>query len=84
VMKSGRFAYRDRRVKKRTFRRLWIVRLNAALAERGIGYSPFIKALHSKKIALDRKALSELAIHDPVAFDAVVAAAGVRGRGTEK
>lgn len=72
VMKAGRFAYRDRKAKKRTFRQLWITRINAALAVHGIGYAPFIKALHSKKIGLDRKALSELAIHEPKAFEAVV------------
>jgi large subunit ribosomal protein L20 len=74
VLKAGRYAYRDRKAKKRTFRQLWIIRLNAALRAHGIGYSPFIKALHTKKIALDRKALSELAIHEPAAFAAVVKA----------
>jgi len=77
VLKAGRYAYRDRKAKKRTFRQLWIVRLNAALAEYGMGYAPFIKGLQTKKIALDRKALSELAIHEPQAFAAVVKA--VRG-----
>jgi large subunit ribosomal protein L20 len=75
VLKSGRYSYRDRKAKKRNFRQLWIVRLNAALAVHGVGYAPFIKALHTKKIALDRKALSELAIHEPEAFAAVVKAA---------
>ena len=74
VMKAGRFAYRDRKAKKRNFRQLWIVRLNAALAERGLKYSPFIKALHTSKIALDRKTLSELAIHEPAVFEAVLKA----------
>lgn len=74
VMKAGRYAYRDRKAKKRTFRQLWIVRLNAALATHGIGYAPFIKALHDEKIALDRKVLSELAIHEPETFAAVVKA----------
>lgn len=74
VMKAGRYAYRDRKAKKRTFRQLWIVRLNAALAMHGLGYAPFIKALHDKKIALDRKSLSELAINEPEAFAAVVKA----------
>ena len=74
VMKAGRYAYRDRKAKKRTFRQLWIIRLNAALATFGLGYAPFIKALHDKKIALDRKVLSELAISEPAAFEAVVKA----------
>lgn len=76
VMKAGRFSYRDRKNKKRTFRQLWIIRLNAALAEKNIGYSRFIKALKDKKIGLDRKTLSELAIHEPAAFNAVVKATG--------
>lgn len=74
VMKAGRYAYRDRKAKKRTFRQLWIIRLNAALATHGLGYAPFIKALQDKKITLDRKTLSELAIHEPAAFEAVVKA----------
>ena len=76
IIKAGQNAYRDRRLKKRTFRALWITRLSAALNEKGIGYSRFIKAMHDKKIALDRKALSELAIHHPTVFDNVVAEVG--------
>lgn len=74
VMKAGQHAYIDRRKKKRTFRGLWITRLNAAVREQGISYSRFIKGLKDKNIALDRKALSELAIHEPKAFEAVVQA----------
>ena len=72
VMKAGEHAYRDRKKKKRVFRALWIVRLNAALREQGVSYSRFIKAMKDKKVELDRKALSELAIHEPKVFEAVV------------
>ena len=72
VMKAGQHAYIDRKKKKRTFRALWITRLNAAVREQGIGYSRFIKALKDKNIALDRKTLSELAIHEPKVFDKIV------------
>jgi large subunit ribosomal protein L20 len=72
VMKAGQHAYRDRRRKKRDFRALWIVRLNAACRQNGINYSRFIKALKGKKIDLDRKVLSELAIHEPEAFEKLV------------
>jgi large subunit ribosomal protein L20 len=71
IIKAGQHAYRDRRKKKRTFRRLWIVRLNAVLRERGTKYSIFIAKLAEHKVTLDRQTLSELAIHDPQAFDAV-------------
>lgn len=73
-MKAGRNAYRDRRRKKRTFRALWIVRLNAAVRATGISYSNFIKQLKTKKVGLDRKALSELAIHEPKVFEKIVKA----------
>ena len=76
VMKAGQHAYIDRRKKKRTFRALWITRLSAAVAEYGMNYSRFIKALKDKKIELNRKALSELAIHDPKVFAQVVKAVG--------
>ena len=72
VIRAGVNSYRDRRLKKRDFRALWIVRLNAALRAQGIRYSVFIAALNKKKILLNRKALSELAIHEPAAFAAVV------------
>jgi len=73
VAKAGVYAYRDRRAKKRIFRSMWITRLNAALKERGINYNRFIPALADAGIELNRKMLSELAISDPAAFDAVVA-----------
>src|SRR5215211_6318945 len=72
--KADVYAYRDRRQKKRHFRSLWITRLNAALKQRGIQYSRFIPALTVSGITLNRKILSELAISDPAAFDAIVAA----------
>jgi large subunit ribosomal protein L20 len=70
--KADQYAWRDRRQKKRHFRSLWIVRLNAALKQRGIQYSRFIPALAASGIELNRKMLSELAISDPAAFDAIV------------
>ena len=70
--KAGVYAYRDRRQKKRHFRTLWVTRLNAALRERGINYNRFIPALVAAGIELNRKMLSELAISDPAAFDAIV------------
>ncbi|NLG07234.1 50S ribosomal protein L20 [Candidatus Peribacteria bacterium] len=72
VMKAGQHAYIDRRKKKRTFRALWIIRLNAAVRERGVPYSRFIKALKDKNVELNRKALSEIAIHEPQVFAKVV------------
>ena len=72
--KADVYAYRDRRQKKRHFRSLWITRLNAALKERGVSYSRFIPALAISGVGLNRKMLSELAISDPAAFDAIVAA----------
>ena len=73
LLRSGQYAYRDRRVRKREFRRLWIIRLNAAARERGLRYSELIYGLTKAGIELDRKTLSEMAIHDPKAFDQVVA-----------
>ncbi len=67
------FAFRDRRAKKRVFRRLFIIRLTAAAEMRGMRYSRLIHGLRLAKIGLDRKSLSELAIHDPQTFDAIVA-----------
>ena len=72
VRKAGVYSYRDRRQKKRHFRSLWISRLNAALTARGIQYSRFIPAAQVAGIELNRKMLSELAISDPAAFDAIV------------
>ena len=72
VMKSGQWAYRDRRVKKREFRSLWIVRINAAVRPEGLSYSRFINGLSKANIELNRKSLSELAINHPDAFREVV------------
>jgi large subunit ribosomal protein L20 len=66
-------AFRDRRVKKRVFRALWIVRLNAALRMHDVTYSRFIPMLKSSKLGLNRKVLSELAVQDPKAFEDLVA-----------
>ena len=72
LLRSWAFAYRDRRTKKRQFRRLWIIRINAAARMRGTTYSQLIAGLKAAHIDLNRKQLSELAIHDPKAFDAIV------------
>jgi large subunit ribosomal protein L20 len=68
VLKSLYYAYRDRRNKKRDFRRLWIIRINAAIREHGMKYSQFIFTLKKAGITIDRKNLSNIAIEDPVAF----------------
>ena len=70
--KSLQYAYRDRRVKKREFRGLWIQRINAAVRELGLTYSRFIDGLNKAGIEMDRKVLSALAFDDPAAFSAVV------------
>ena len=72
VLRAGANAYRDRRRRKREFRALWITRLSAACQARGLQYSRFISGLRIANVILDRKMLSELAIHDPAAFDAIV------------
>lgn len=72
VLKAGKYAYRDRRQKKRHFRTLWITRLNAALKARGIAYNRFVPAAIDAGIVLNRKMLSEIAISDPQTFDAIV------------
>jgi len=68
VIKAGQYAYRDRRVKKRTFRSLWIVRINAAARMFDISYSRLINGLTKAEVAIDRKVLADLAIHDMTAF----------------
>jgi large subunit ribosomal protein L20 len=70
--KAMQYAYRDRKNKKRTFRALWIQRINAAVRECGMTYSRFIDGLARAGIEVDRKVLSELAIHEPAAFKAIV------------
>ena len=68
VMKSGAYAYRDRRAKKRDFRKLWIARINAAARLNGLSYSKVMNGLKKADIALDRKVLSDIAITDPNSF----------------
>ena len=75
VVKGLTYAYRDRKVKKREFRSLWIIRINAACQESGISYSRFIKGLHDADIQINRKIISELAISSPAAFKRLVKAA---------
>ena len=72
VIRSRAYAYRDRRNRKREFRRLWITRITAACRMRGIAYSAFIHGLSKTEIELNRKMLSELAIHSPAIFDEIV------------
>ncbi len=72
VRRAEIYARRDRRAKKRDFRGLWIVRLNAACRERGMRYSEFINGCKKANIAVNRKMLSEIAIADPQGFDAIV------------
>ena len=72
VMHSERYAYRDRKQKKREFRKLWITRINAACRENGISYSKFINGLNKAGVEVNRKMLSELAIYDPEAFSDLV------------
>jgi large subunit ribosomal protein L20 len=72
VIKSGQYAFRDRRVKKRTMRALWIVRINAATNELGLSYSRFIHGLIEAGIELDRKVMADLAVHDKPAFAQLV------------
>ena len=72
VEKAGQYAYRDRKVKKRSFRALWIQRINAAVRPFGLNYSKFIAGLDKAGIEVDRKVLSDLAIREPAAFQAIV------------
>jgi large subunit ribosomal protein L20 len=72
LVRAGVYAFRDRKTKRRNLRALWITRLSAACRARGVRYSQFIAGLEKAKIELDRKTLSEMAIHDPGAFDAVM------------
>jgi len=76
VEKAMQYQYRDRRNKKRTFRALWIQRINAGAREHGLTYSQFMDGLHKAGIELDRKVLSDMAVHEPEAFKALVDQAG--------
>jgi large subunit ribosomal protein L20 len=72
VEKANQYAFRDRKRKKRTFRALWIQRLNAAVRPFGLNYSRFINGLEKAGVTMDRKVLSDLAIHEPASFQAIV------------
>jgi large subunit ribosomal protein L20 len=72
LVRAGAYAFRDRRARKRDFRKLWIIRINAAVRERGLRYSEFIHGLAKANIALDRKILADMAVRDPQAFDQIV------------
>jgi len=72
VMRAGQYAYRDRRNKKRTFRALWITRINAAVREHGVSYSTFIAGLKKAAIDLDRKVLADMAVRDKAGFAVIV------------
>ena len=75
LLKADSYAYRDRRVRKRDFRRLWITRINAAARREGMSYSQFMHGLTKAQIGLDRKVLADVAVHDPDGFKALAAAA---------
>jgi large subunit ribosomal protein L20 len=75
VDKAGQYAYRDRKAKKRTFRALWITRINAAVRLEDLTYGRFINGLSLAGIEVDRKVLADLAVHEPAAFSALVAQA---------
>ncbi|MBC6904942.1 50S ribosomal protein L20 [Saccharophagus sp. K07] len=72
VIKAGQYAYRDRRVKKRDFRALWIARINAQSRAEGLSYSRLIAGLKKANVALDRRVLADLAVHDKAAFAVIV------------
>ena len=72
VQKAWQYAYRDRRTNKRNFRRLWIIRINAAVRLHGLSYSKFISAMKDKNIELNRKTLAHMAVHDPDGFAEVI------------
>lgn len=72
LIRAGVYAFRDRKAKKREFRRLWIARVNAACRMRGLRYSQLIAGLTNANVILDRRTLSEIAIHDPETFTAIV------------
>jgi len=72
VIKAQQYAYRDRKQKKRNFRRLWIIRINAAVRQHGFSYNCFIHGLKIANIAIDRKILADIAIYDPLAFAAII------------
>ena len=71
VIKAGQYAYRDRRQKKRQFRSLWILRINAAARMAGMSYSQFIHGLKKANVEIDRKVMADIAMHDPAGFEAL-------------
>jgi large subunit ribosomal protein L20 len=75
LLHSGQYAYRDRRDRKAQFRRLWIARIGAGARQNGLSYSRFISGLQKAGVEVDRKALADLAVHDPSAFGQLVQAA---------
>jgi large subunit ribosomal protein L20 len=77
VIKSGQYSYRDRRQKKRKFRSLWISRINAAVRENNLSYSAFINGLKKSSIFINRKILSDIAIHDSITFLKLIQQASV-------
>ncbi len=74
-MKADVHAYRDRKRKKRVFRRLWIIRINAAARKEGLSYNQFLSGIRKANIELDRKVLADIAVNDPAAFSAIAAQA---------
>ena len=72
VIKAMRYAYRDRRQRKRQFRRLWIIRINAAARQQGMSYSQFMHALRDRNVELNRKILADMAVNDPEGFETLV------------
>jgi len=72
VDRAGVYAYRDRKARKRDFRKLWIIRINAAAMQNGLSYSRLIGGLHKAGIELDRKVLADMAVKDPAAFSQLV------------
>lgn len=78
VIKAGQYAYRDRRQKKRQFRSLWIVRINAGARENGLSYSQFMNGLRKAEVVIDRKILADLAMNDKLAFAALAEQAKIK------
>ena len=78
VEKAGQYAYRDRKVRKRTFRALWIQRINAAARLHGLTYGRFIDGLNKAGIELDRKVLADIAVHEPATFQSLAASAAAK------
>ena len=75
ILKSDTYAYRDRKARKRVFRRLWILRINAAARRQGLSYNQFVAGCRKAEIDLDRKILADLAVNDPAAFSKIAAQA---------